>query len=80
MGSTGGEIVGETFRRVRDADRFWYEWAYPAEDKTEIESTTFRDVILRNTKLTNLPQDCFKIENQQTTQALIDRDSIRKSI
>lgn len=33
IGKVGSDIVGETFRRARDGDRFWYESAYPAEDK-----------------------------------------------
>lgn len=30
LGEVGAKIVGETFRRIRAGDRFWYESVYPA--------------------------------------------------
>lgn len=60
LGKVGAAIVGETFKRVRNGDRFWYESAYPQDIVEEIEKTSFRDIILRNTKLSNIPQG-FKI-------------------
>ena len=29
LGELGAKIVEETFRNLRDGDRFWYEGAYP---------------------------------------------------
>ena len=31
MGSLGSQIVGQTFRDLRDGDRFWYEGCYPRQ-------------------------------------------------
>jgi len=42
-------------------DKFWYESAYSPEDINEIESTTLKDIILRNTKLKSVPSNVFKI-------------------
>ena len=40
--------MGETFKNIRDGDRFWYESCYPSEIIDEIKQTTFADVINRN--------------------------------
>jgi hypothetical protein len=62
LGQVGCAIVGKTFKDVRDGDRFWYESAYAKEDINEIEKTTLRDIILRNTNLRNIPNDVFKTD------------------
>ena len=32
LGTVAAAIVGETFRRLRAGDRFWYQNSYPQED------------------------------------------------
>ena len=49
LGELGAKIVGETFRNLRDGDRFWYEGAYPHNIVNEIKSLSFSDIIRRNT-------------------------------
>ena len=49
LGDVGGKVCGETFRKIRDGDRYWYEYAYPEEIVKEIKKTTLADVIKRNT-------------------------------
>lgn len=39
LGELGVQVVGQTFRNLRDADRFWYEGTYPADVIAEIDST-----------------------------------------
>lgn len=29
LGELAARVVGQTFRNLRDGDRFWYEGAYP---------------------------------------------------
>lgn len=29
MGQAGASIVADGFKRLRDGDRYWYEYAYP---------------------------------------------------
>lgn len=53
-------MVGQTFRNLRDADRFWYESAYPANVVSEIESTQLGDIVARNINADDIPSDIFK--------------------
>ena len=61
LGELGSLIVGQTFRNLRDGDRFWYESAYPRVVVDEIKRTTFSDIIERNTGITGLPRDMFHL-------------------
>ena len=61
LGILGATIVAKTFKNIRMGDKFWYESAYSPEDINEIESTTLKDIILRNTKLKSVPSNVFKI-------------------
>ena len=63
LGELGSLIVGQTFRNLRDGDRFWYESAYPPSVVNEIKSTTFSQIIERNTGITGLPRDMFHLPN-----------------
>ena len=51
LGKLGCQIVGQAFRNLRDGDRFWYEGAYPYSIVQKIKSTTFTDLIRRNTRI-----------------------------
>ena len=59
LGELGAEIVGQTFRNIRDGDRLWYENAYPPSVVAEIKRTTLSDIIMRNTKVKGLQRDFF---------------------
>lgn len=59
FGELGAAIGGEQFRAIRNGDRFWYEWAYPAEIVAEIKATTLTDIINRNTEIKNMPKEGF---------------------
>ena len=61
MGELGAKIVADTFKRLRDADRFYFEWALPAGVVQEIKATSLGDVIKRNTFLQNVPDNTFKV-------------------
>jgi peroxidase len=63
FGELGATIAGEQFKRIRDGDRFWYEYAYPAEVVAEIKKTTITDIILRNTEVKGMPTDAFFCHN-----------------
>lgn len=66
-----GSSLGETitaglvrqFEALRLGDRFWYEHdpAFSEAERDEIRSTRLSDVILRNTQVTGLPGDVFRL-------------------
>lgn len=63
LGETGTAIIVDQFTRLRDGDRFWCAndpdmLAHP-ELMDEIEATTLRDIVLRNTTITAFPDDPF---------------------
>ena len=49
VGELGVEIIGQTFRNLRDGDRFWFEEMYPQKVIEEIKRTTLSDIRRRNT-------------------------------
>ena len=51
LGPTFRAILIDQFTRLRDGDRFWYQTVYSGEELAEIESTTLKDIIVRNTKV-----------------------------
>ena len=65
LGELGSRIVAETFKNIRDGDRFWYEGTYPKKIVREIKQTTFSDVIKRNTGFTNLAENVFQANGAQ---------------
>jgi len=61
VGDTLFAGIVEQFTRFRAGDRFWYEnpgWFTPAEIQ-QIKSTTFGDIIARNTDSINIPKNVF---------------------
>lgn len=51
VGPTVRAILLDQFTRLRDGDRFWYQRVFSDTELAELESTTLRDVIVRNTKI-----------------------------
>jgi len=56
-------VLVDQFQRLRDGDRFWYEYDphLPDEWKREIADTRLVDVIRRNTHLTDIPDTVFVV-------------------
>ena len=52
---------GFQFERLRDADRFWYEWDpdFTPAELNVLRSTHLSDIIMRNTDITTLPSNVF---------------------
>ena len=59
LGELGSAIVGQTFRNLRDGDRFWFEHAYPQSVIDEIKGTKLADIVRRNTNATTVTNDLF---------------------
>lgn len=59
LGELGVQVVGQTFRNVRDADRFWYEGAFPQDVVDEIDNTSLGEIIRRNTNAKDVPDNVF---------------------
>ena len=54
------KIIADQFTRTRNADRFWYENSqFTAAELAQIRTTTFADLIARNSGLTNLSGNVF---------------------
>lgn len=55
------KVLKDQFERLRDGDRFWYEFdpAFSRSDVARIKKTTLGDVIKRNTKINRLQRDVF---------------------
>ncbi len=58
----------EQFTRARDGDRFWYQNNpdFSPDDIAMLESTTLCGVILRNTEMSNLQADVFRVPEPGT--------------
>ena len=59
MGETMGRIVADQFDRVRNADRFWYENRFRGATLENLQKTTLKSVIERNTGVTDLQKNVF---------------------
>ncbi|PIR54321.1 hypothetical protein COU75_01580 [Candidatus Peregrinibacteria bacterium CG10_big_fil_rev_8_21_14_0_10_42_8] len=59
LGETITTILKNQFTRIRDGDRFWYENYFTGSDLLEIQSTTLKDVIERNTDVDGLQDNVF---------------------
>lgn len=60
LGEIGIRLNSMQFKRIRDGDRFWYEYAYPSEIVEEIKNTSFADILRRNSCLSKQCDDAFK--------------------
>jgi hypothetical protein len=61
MGEVGGRMIAAQFKKIRNADRLWYENAmapYPGLLR-EIKNTSLGDVIKRNTRVINVNSQSF---------------------
>lgn len=76
FGVTMLEMLEEKFGNLRDGDRFWYQRYLSADQITEIENTTFKDVIERNTGLSDLQDDVFFSDASCLTTSVNDFSSI----
>ena len=63
------EIVKRQFLNLRDGDRFFYENDpfLTEEERTMLQNTTMAKVILRNTTITDLPDNAFRAEDVTTS-------------
>jgi len=59
VGPTLRAILLDQFTRLRDGDRFWFEAVNRGEALDRLARTRLRDVLRRNTQLTNLQRNVF---------------------
>lgn len=61
VGETMSLILTDQFTRLRDGDRFWYENVFITNRKMldQINSTSLKDIIERNTEITGLQDNVF---------------------
>ncbi len=60
------KIITLQFQALRDGDRFYYENdpGLSKEEIQELKNTTFSDVIMRHTELTDMPSNVFIVDPQ----------------
>ena len=59
VGQLGAAIIGTTFQKIRDGDRFWYENIFPPSVQAEIGVTVLSEVVMRNTGVGSMQRDVF---------------------
>ena len=64
VGETLTTVLVDQFRRVRDADRCWYERTYSGETLARLKATRIADVIRRTTEIRNELSDTAMIVPQ----------------
>jgi len=62
--------IREQFLRYRDGDRFWYQnpGVLTPEELKEVDATTLKDLIARNTDTKNMPDNLFRKSNLTASQ------------
>lgn len=75
MGELFQTIIADQFTRLRDGDRFWYQNTYSGGELRNIDQTTLADVLQRNTELTNLQQNVFRMTASISGQVFADRNA-----
>jgi hypothetical protein len=64
-GASVGELIfcvmEDQFSRLRDGDRFWYEREFYGYELRLIENTRLSDIIRRNTDLSKIPNNVFRV-------------------
>ena len=62
LGAVFAAIVSDQFTRLRDGDRFWYQnGQFEDEWLAYIEASTLSDIIMRNTDISGLQANVFKV-------------------
>ncbi|MEN9469124.1 MAG: hypothetical protein RL630_857 [Verrucomicrobiota bacterium] len=74
VGPTFQRIIADQFERIRDGDRFWYQWTFKEAQLEAIERTRLSDIIRRNTSLTKIQDDVFFYDSS-TLAGLVPKSS-----
>lgn len=59
VGPTFRKIILDSFLRIRDGDRFWYENILTPKEVDFVENLTLAEIIRLNTNITNVPRHVF---------------------
>ncbi|MEZ5944458.1 MAG: peroxidase family protein [Planctomycetaceae bacterium] len=59
MGELFTAVIADQFSRIRAGDRFWYQNTFSGKELQQIERTTLKDVIERNTGVRGLQENVF---------------------
>ncbi len=61
-------VLKDQFERLRDGDRFWYQndLALTDKERNDIENTTLSKIILRNSKISKIQKDVFRVTGKAT--------------
>jgi len=56
---TFGNIIAETYGRIRDGDRFWFENSLDFHEVNQIRAVSMKDLLERNFNVQNIPHNPF---------------------
>lgn len=59
LGETFTRILVDQFERMRDGDSNWYQNVFSGDQLQQLEATTLKDIIERNSGVQNLPANVF---------------------
>ena len=78
FGKTAMTIIKQQFMALRDGDRFYYENDpfISVEEKQWVKATKLADIIRRNTPITIVQKDIFKVEPFLTAAKEEERDNV----
>ena len=65
LGELATTVIAEQFMALRDGDRFWYQNMLSTQQAREVGRTRLSDVIERNTELTTIQPNAFRVEDAQ---------------
>lgn len=61
LGETAHAVLKDQFERLRDGDPFWYQREFSGSARRTFDDTRLSHVIRRNTTLTNIRSDVFRM-------------------
>ncbi len=72
VGPTHGSIIADQFRRLRDGDRYFYEYHLTSNEVFQVNNTTLGDIIRRNTDIGYVQENVFFVSADLNHDTMIN--------
>lgn len=66
-------VLVDQFQRLRDGDRYWYEYIYSGKELNYFKKTKLADIIKRNTSINNLQDNVFMFNASISGKVYFDK-------